>query len=183
MEQKKPSLKIFFSLIAGIIAFFSIVIAIQEYTLSTWETLYLKTAPVDPRDLLRGDYVTLRYEFETNQVLKDYILSNNIQDNTSLYVVFEKDNENIGTVSRVSEIRPDESETFLKIKTESQWWWRTGIYTGIGKFFVPEWTGRIIERIRWDLLVEIKVDMYGTAKIVDLYYEWQKINPKTFRLP
>jgi uncharacterized membrane-anchored protein len=34
------------------------------YTLATGEEIILQTIPVDPSDLFRGDYVTLRYEAE-----------------------------------------------------------------------------------------------------------------------
>jgi len=37
-------------------------VAIKEFTLQTGEEVLLKTTPVDPRDLFRGDYVILNYE-------------------------------------------------------------------------------------------------------------------------
>lgn len=40
-------------------------IAQQEYRLAAPTTVLLETAPVDPRDLLRGDYVILNYKIST----------------------------------------------------------------------------------------------------------------------
>ena len=37
----------------------------REWIVRTAPTVWLRTAPVDPRDLFRGDYVTLGYEIST----------------------------------------------------------------------------------------------------------------------
>ena len=34
----------------------------REYILRNGKIIYLRTAPIDPRDLFRGDYVRLNYE-------------------------------------------------------------------------------------------------------------------------
>ena len=34
----------------------------REWILRTAPRIWLRTAPIDPRDLFRGDYVTLRYD-------------------------------------------------------------------------------------------------------------------------
>lgn len=178
----KPPLKALLITIAWIIAFFSVIIWIQEYTLYTGEEIYLETAPVDPRDLLRWDYVTLRYAFENDEKVENYIIQNNLKNGDILYISFIKDTDNNWTVSEVSETKPN-SGIFIKTKVSQQSWWRSWIETGIGKYFVPEGTGRQIEQIRWDMSVLAKIDTYGTAKIIDLFYQWEKINPKTFKAP
>src|SRR5512142_2691329 len=38
---------------------------VKEYALAGGDEIVLATVPVDPRDLFRGDYVTLRYEIST----------------------------------------------------------------------------------------------------------------------
>lgn len=178
----KPPLKALIITIIWIVTFFWIVIWIQEYTLYTGEEIYLATAPVDPRDLLRWDYVTLRYAFESDEMIENYITQNNIQDGTTLYVSFKKYDEKLWTISSISESKPDNG-LFIKTKLQKQSWWRASLDTGIGKYFVAQWTGRQIERIRWNMSVLVKIDKYGTAKIVDIYYDWEKINPKTFIAP
>jgi len=178
----KPTLKALIVTIVWIIAFLWIIIWVQEYTLYSGEEIFLETAPVDPRDLLRWDYVTLRYTFENDAQVENYIIQNNVQDGTVLYISFLKDIENKWTVSWVSEIKPN-SGIFIQTKVQEQSWWSSWIETGIGKYFVPQWTGREIESIRWDMTVLAKIDKYGTAKIVDIYYQWEIINPKTFKAP
>jgi len=181
-KTQKPPLKALIITIIWIVAFFGVVIAVQEYTLYTGEEIYLETAPVDPRDLLRWDYVTLRYAFESEDIVQNYITHNNLQDGTTLYVSFIKDSDEIWSVSGVSKTIPD-SGLFMQVQVQKQSWWRGSLQTGIGKYFVPEGTGRQIERVRSDMTALAKIDQYGTAKIVDLYYQWEKINPKTFRAP
>jgi len=37
----------------------------REWIVRNGPTVWLRTAPIDPRDLFRGDYVTLGYEIST----------------------------------------------------------------------------------------------------------------------
>lgn len=48
--------------VVGQLAVLAFMAAEREYILRTGETIYLRTAPVDPRDVFRGDYVRLDYE-------------------------------------------------------------------------------------------------------------------------
>jgi uncharacterized membrane-anchored protein len=52
------------------------------YTLNTGTTVYLKTAPVDPVDLLRGYYQTLRYEI-SDQITLEKLLGVRISEEFS----------------------------------------------------------------------------------------------------
>ncbi len=53
--------KTFYLIVVFWLLIFSGFIAYKEYTLRTGTEVILKTMPVDPRDLFRGDYVTLNY--------------------------------------------------------------------------------------------------------------------------
>ena len=57
--------KIFYLTVVFWLLIFSGFIAYKEYTLRTGTEVTLKTVPVDPRDLFRGDYVVLNYEIST----------------------------------------------------------------------------------------------------------------------
>ena len=61
MNQKK----ILYLTIVFWLLIFSGFILYKEYTLRTGTEVMLKTVPIDPRDLFRGDYVTLNYEIST----------------------------------------------------------------------------------------------------------------------
>lgn len=41
------------------------VIGFKQYAVWTGETVLLKTTPIDPRDLLRGDFVAVEYQIST----------------------------------------------------------------------------------------------------------------------
>ncbi len=41
------------------------IIAYRQYWVATGEKILLRTAPVDPRDIFRGDYISLRYDIST----------------------------------------------------------------------------------------------------------------------
>src|SRR3989344_3670842 len=47
------------------LAIFAVFIASKESVLRGGQEVLLQTVPVDPRDIFRGDYVTLRYEIST----------------------------------------------------------------------------------------------------------------------
>jgi uncharacterized membrane-anchored protein len=60
------------------------------YTLLTGEEIILKTKPVDPSDLFRGDYVSLSYEAEEIpiQLVDQKVLKEN--NNVTVYVLLKK---------------------------------------------------------------------------------------------
>ncbi len=178
--EKKPNFVVFLWIIGCIVLSFVGYIFINEYTLQVWEEIFLETRPVDPRDLLRGDYVILRYTIETDKKVIEFLSLNTLQQWDTFYIILWKDTEDIGYVQDVSLEKPSKQTLYIRTQLWKSWWWWDAINLGIWKYFVPEWTGRNIERVRSDMKVLIKVDSYGTAKIVELYYKWEKINPKTF---
>ena len=52
------------ALTIAILALFNLSIYDREQTISNGETLFLELAPVDPRSLMQGDYMQLRYAVE-----------------------------------------------------------------------------------------------------------------------
>ena len=170
--EKKPSLKLFWWLIIWLIVFFLWFVLINEYTIQSWEDLYLEILPVDPRDPLRWDYVILRYAFENNENIKEF--SKNLEENKNFYISFKKDIKWIGSIDKINEKKP-KNGIFLKIKN-----WNFGIKTWISKYFVKEWTWRKIENLRRrnnnsNIIVHLKVDNNWKAQIIDLSYDWKNV--------
>lgn len=88
------------------------------YTLLTGEEIILETIPVDPSDLFRGDYVTLRYEAEEipKQLVEDAVI-NEVEKrwgDTEVYVLLRKNNA-VHTPTKVTLKKPDKG-IFLKGK-------------------------------------------------------------------
>lgn len=142
----------------------------KEYTLVTGEDVLLKTRPVDPRDLFRGDYVILSYEISTLDSSK---LSgdSNFNAGDSVYVslikngsyhdasgVYKNPVDSLYIKGRVVNVR----DSFITVEY------------GIESYFVPEGTGRSIER-EPDLDVMAAVDVRGRAAIQYLLLDGEKV--------
>ena len=180
-NKKPPHLKIFAWFLGVLIISLWVFVAIQETILQKWEILFLESGPIDPRDLLRWDYVILSYAFENDERIQNYIQENNIRQGTRLYISFERDDANLWSLKYVSVNQPSE-DIFLRVTANWRSWWWSQVDTHIGRYFVPEWTGREIERIRSDMTIKLRVNNNWIARIVDLYHKGEKIIPGEFRL-
>ncbi len=136
--------------------------AYHDYQLKHGEEIVLKTVPVDPRDILRGDYVVLRYEISTarrggadapyyfrpNQVV--YVA---LEDEGGEWRVagagFEPPGEGLYLRGRIRSATPDQLQ----------------IDYGIESFFVPEGEGKKYEeaRNRDRLWAVVSVSPHGNA--------------------
>src|SRR3989338_4758329 len=63
-------------------------VAVKEYTLKTGQEVLLKTTPVDPRDLFRGDYVVLRYDI-SNIPRKKVVVDGDFKTGDMMYVILD----------------------------------------------------------------------------------------------
>jgi uncharacterized membrane-anchored protein len=69
------------------------------YTINTGTTVYLKTAPVDPVDLLRGYYQTLSYEISNRDTLEKLLgakIADNFQTGEEIFVTLKLPANNNG---------------------------------------------------------------------------------------
>jgi len=137
----------------------------QEFTMLTGREVLLRTVPVDPRDLLRGDYVILNYEVAQIPIsYRDY------GENAVVYVMLRTDKNNIAHFSGITNKMP--KGLFLKGKTGKCQttipFYRSGrcVSFGIESYFVKEGTGRELERdLRNGALVRVVIDKNGDAKV------------------
>ena len=113
-------------------------VAREEYFLRTGEEIVLQSIPVDPRDLLRGDYVILGYAAENiGQLPGDYV-----PPGENAYVVFEQRGAFWEPVSihRNPESRSSRpaGSVLLKGKRLDE----TRIeYANLGRYYIPEGAG------------------------------------------
>ena len=177
-EHKKPSLQAVIGAMIFIVLVVIWFVVSQEYTLQTGQEVYLETMPIDPRDPLRWDYVVLRYEIERDEKITDLITTRNLQEGDDIYISLGQSTQWPAYVTSVS-ATPPTSWIFIAGKIGS---WNS-IDLWIWKYFVPEWTGREIEKVRSDMEILAVIDKYGIAKIKNLYYKWEEINPDTFVAP
>ena len=142
-------------------------------TLLFGKEVLLETRPLDPRDLFRGDYVTLRYaieEIDIDKVEPDLVqkfTSFNYPYNQSLYVELIEKN-GVFVVKAVTEKRPSSPSVYLEARhgyitnlTPSD----TGessklmVTYAFDRYFVEENTGMALEEAarKGELLARIKV--------------------------
>ncbi|MBS0659042.1 MAG: GDYXXLXY domain-containing protein [Verrucomicrobia bacterium] len=127
-------------------------------------TIRLRTVPVDPRDLLRGDYVILRYEIShlTSQA-NPYLLGDG-----SVFVVLRRE----GDFGVLETIRASAAEArrflpaggcILRAELRGQ-----ELRYDLERFYVPEGTGREAPP-GGQLVAEVAVRPNGNALIKQLY--------------
>lgn len=122
-------------------------VAVQERALATGTVILLETRPVDPRDLLRGDYVILNYKISdvaTN--LFSPPLTRPLENGETVYVALAQRGE-FHEVVRASVERLDAGKDEVVLKGRSHWWWNgpqqgtVHLTYGLEQYYVREGTG------------------------------------------
>ncbi|PTX59154.1 putative membrane-anchored protein [Melghirimyces profundicolus] len=151
--------------------------AASYFAVNWWGTeIRLKTEPVDPRDPLYGDYVTLHYKI--SDVSPDHWKREEPPENTPVHVLLTP-KEGYWQVKSVHLNRPDPGKNEVVLKARASRGRSMGRGTsspektlhleyGLERYYVPEGTGRQFERARAPLTVRVKVAPWGQARIVDV---------------
>ncbi|MCZ7594972.1 MAG: GDYXXLXY domain-containing protein [Hyphomicrobium sp.] len=154
--------------------------------LANGREVVLEVIPVDPRSLFRGDYVILGYDISRFKLPPG---ATPPKRNEPFYVTLRKsEGDNWQAVAGASEppaeVKPDE----VVIKGRVEYVARpapdqpqepmvVGLHYGIESFFVPEGTGRELEKMVGDKKISalIAVDDGGTAAIKGLMSEGKRV--------
>lgn len=177
---------------------FAGLIASKEYTLRTGEELLLKTVPVDPRDMFRGDYVVLNYEISRLDLDEVPAESADFEYDDRIYLAMELE-DGYGVPKKIYRT-PPEGELYIKGTVKSITYdyeptaeevpheeppvpRRTSVSEirveyGIESYFVPEGRGREIETQQWKgkrVDVRVVLDRQGNAIIKDLLIDGEKV--------
>jgi uncharacterized membrane-anchored protein len=144
------------------------------YTLSSGVEVVLLTVPVDPRDIIRGDYVTLRYQISS---LEGYHLNNAEREpkiGDSVYVELMP-GPTFWNATGITFIKPGDYGTYIKgtivdlpssegLGERPIFRGDVEIEYGIERYFVEAGTGRELER-SGQLKVFVSVDRAGKSVI------------------
>ena len=148
---------------------------IQERGLASGVTILLETLPVDPRDLLRGDYVILSYPISEIPESQFEPTVTNLAPGQEVYVALEKMGEFHG-VNRASTkpIVATEDEVVLRGKSSPRIRMRdpfraAGIDYGLERYYVGEGLGNP----RGKLTVAVAVPASGRAQIKEVFLDGQ----------
>ena len=164
----KPWVRIaFWAIVAAQLVFLIGFIGVREVALRTGTEVVLQTVPVDPRSLLQGDYAILDYEIAR---LPDWM--DEFSEGRTVYVVLQEERDVWTSSSYTEERSRVAGEVFIKGRID-----RIGHADfGIGTYFVPEGTGRIVERAQ-DVKVVVSVDEDGNAVIKDMLVDGETFDP------
>ncbi|NIJ40193.1 putative membrane-anchored protein [Parvibaculum indicum] len=178
-------------LLAGQIAFLGWMIADRVSLLGSDKVVTLRTMPIDPRDIFRGDYVVLRYDI-SDIALTAYKGTTDLAEGDTVYVELGKDKSGewrpVGLDTRMME--PAEGNHIIRGRithidrrnpgptaerkepreVPCPFCGTAHIAYGIESYFVPEGEGRDIEtaRNRAELTVDVALADDGEAAIKSL---------------
>ncbi len=134
----------------------------KERLLDDGKLVLLELAPVDPRSLMQGDYMDLRYEISENTI-GDSIPKRG-------YLVVMLDSAGVGKKVRLQkDIDPKADDEFLiKYTPRARGW--GGINIGAESYFFQETMGEKYEAAKYG---GVKVDVQGNSILVGLYDAYQ----------
>ena len=150
-------------------------IAFKEFTLQTGDEILLKTRPVDPRDLFRGDYVILRYDISTINTDTLTYQGSDFKEDDRVYVLLNIDDQKIGSLTNIDKNKPKEG-IFIEGIVKRVYNNRLNVEYGIESYFVPEGKGREIERSLGKIYTKVAVDEFGNAVIKSLVLDGKDID-------
>lgn len=148
-----------------ILVFANYLIYDKEQLLANGRPVYLELAPVDPRSLMQGDYMRLRYAVST----RSYSLDRG-------YIVLWIDANNVGQFSRiVTDVNTplDNNEILLKYHKAG-----SRIVIGAESFFFEEGQGRTFNNARYG---EIRIGDKGDIVLFGLRDENLNLLGETLR--
>jgi uncharacterized membrane-anchored protein len=123
----------------------------NEVQLARGQDVVLRTAPVDPVDLVRGRYVALRYDISSLQAPED----------ATVYVPLHREGDH-WTGSLATTDKPDDG-VFIRGRSTPG-----GIVYGIETYYADEDEARRLEGQAGNLLVRVSLDDDGKARIEGL---------------
>ncbi len=145
----------------------------NEVSLATGKEVVLQTAPVDPTDIFRGDYVQLSYQISTLNNASEALT---LHTGDRVYVHLEQDGE-VWKATGLSEEKPKDWELFIAGKVDYFTTPTTFRVTyGIEQYFVPEGKGLAIQTAK-DIKVRVIINGAGQAFIKGLLVDGAPFQP------
>lgn len=141
--------------------------ALNEFRREHGTAVLLETVPVDPRDLLRGDYITLRYKISDLELQKlDQPLSA-FKPGSSVYVLLEKEGEFYSArAASLSPVTASPGQVLIKGTCVANWdATRLHVLYGIERYYVAEGKGNPSGKVT----VEAALSPKGTPRIRQVY--------------
>lgn len=152
-------------------------IAIHSAPLVFGDRILLRVHPVDPRDLFRGDYVILAYDFSrvppagisgapaVPSWRRGYSGDSWLEDRT-VYVSLEPESDGLHYRAGKFSVERPKSGRYIKGRYAPSWGGNQ-LKFGIEAFYVQEGTGKVLEQLRnsHQLSAEIALTPWGQATL------------------
>lgn len=174
----------------------------REWILASGTPYTFQTAPVDPRDIFRGDYVRLDYLFSRLPVerLDEAIIENGLRKGQKVYLSLSQDPNGVARGEQLY-LSPPENKPYITGRSRSHWPYRgyrrqspaqrakttlrpVRLKYGIEQYYLEQGSGRTLEAKRGGrndfqlpMLIHVRVSASGEALIHG--YEWADIAVKT----
>jgi len=157
----------------------------REYVVQTGKVVKIQTAPVDPRDLFRGDFVRLDYDLSSlpASLLEPHLADRKLKKGQVLYVTLQQDSRELVKAGSVSDSRPDGNVLFVRGRLLSDWVRNKynastlSVKYGIEQYFVEQGKGIAIENrrgrrneLQTPMIMQVALSDSGTAIIKE--HEW-----------
>lgn len=128
----------------------------KEQLLAQGQTVHLKLAPVDPRSLMQGDYMALRYDLASQVPTVDELPRHG-------RLIVLRDAGGVASFLRLDDGTPlKEGELALRYRNVN------GLFIGAESYLFEEGTAAIYQRAQY---AELKVDTDGTCLLTTLLDE------------
>lgn len=148
-----------------LIGFFVKAVADKESTLANGKLVLLELAPVDPRSLMQGDYMDLRYAIavSNNRILP-------AEETSRGYVLLELDANGVGKlVLKTNKLEQlPANHVYIKYYNNTSW----NFNIGAESYFFQEGDAEKYEKAAYGGL---KVDDKGNSVLIGLYDEHRKL--------
>jgi uncharacterized membrane-anchored protein len=140
----------------------------REWVLACGRVVWLRTAPVDPRDAMRGDYVRLEYDASRvplklcRGALADKKLRAKLASDARVYATLRENEEGLAEVTSLSD-QPPSGGLFIRGRLDGTYSHTFGadarVRFGIEAFFVQQGKGRKMERFREPRGIQVPFEM------------------------
>ena len=179
-----------FIAIAVVVAQIAVLVAMaggREWVLRTGRPVFLRTAPIDPRDPMRGDFVRLNYEISTvpKTLCRDGVLQwfdpNTIYKKARdrrVYATVKLDHEGVAELVSLSDVRPN-TGLYLRGRTNSISLRSIDVRFGVEALFMQQGKAKLFEdtargeKAGVPLNVEVAVGADGLAVIKS--HRWEPL--------
>lgn len=139
-----------------------------QLPLWTGEEIRVKTVPVDPRSMFRGNYARLQYPF--SELDASLFGDRSLRQGEVVYVSLEKTGSGLYRLAGAGLEEPEEG-TFLRGRVSGSWFRDSGesyrVRYGIEAFFAPKQEALRLEKVLRDAAeARLRVDGDGRARLV-----------------